>query len=75
MRQKAQFILRSRSVSATGRKAPQDAVSIVDELTASFVRSAYERGSASTHGAPTRQDVQRLKMYVDTVLVELLEAT
>jgi len=74
MRQKAQFILRSRGLSATARKAPQDAVSIVDELTASFVRSTYERGSASTHSKTTRQDVERLRAYVDTVLMELLEA-
>jgi hypothetical protein len=73
MRQKASFVLRSRDLSATSRRAPQDAIAVIDELTASFVRSTYERGSASTHGTPERREVERLKMYVDTVLMELLE--
>jgi Predicted pPIWI-associating nuclease len=73
MRQKAGFVLRSRDLSGTSRKAPQDAIGVVDELTASFVRSTYERGSASTHGAPEKREIERLKMYVDTVLMELLE--
>jgi hypothetical protein len=75
MRQKATFVLRSRGLSGTSRRAPQDAIGVVDELTASFVRSTYERGSASTHGAPEKQEVERLKMYVDTVLMELLETS
>lgn len=73
MRQKASFVLRSRDLSGTSRKAPQNAIGVVDELTASFVRSTYERGSASTHGAPEKGEIERLKMYVDTVLMELLE--
>lgn len=75
MRQKASFVLRSRDLSGTSRRAPQDAIAVVDELTASFVRSTYERGSASTHGAPGKQEVERLKMYVDTVVMELLETS
>jgi Predicted pPIWI-associating nuclease len=73
MRQKAAFVLRSRGLSQTSRRAPQDAIAVVDELTASFVRSTYERGSASTHGVPTTDEIERLKMYVDAVLMELLE--
>jgi hypothetical protein len=75
MKQKASFVLRSRDLSGTSRRAPQDAIAVVDELTASFVRSTYERGSASTHGAPEKRQVERLKMYVDTVLMELLETS
>jgi hypothetical protein len=73
MRQKASFVLRSRELSGTSRRAPQDAIAVVEELTASFVRSTYERGSASTHGTPEKREIERLKMYVDTVLMELLE--
>ncbi len=72
MKQKASFVLRSRDLSGTSRRAPQDAIAVIDELTASFVRSTYERGSASTHGAPEKPEIERLKMYVDTVLIELL---
>lgn len=75
MRQKTSHILRLRGLGATTRKAPQDASAIVDELTASFVRSTYERGSAATHISPTLQDLHRLKTYVDAALMELLEAT
>jgi hypothetical protein len=75
MKQKATFVLRSRGLSSSSRRAPQDATAVVDVLTAAFVRSTYERGSASTHGAPSRQEVDRLKMYVDTVLMELLETS
>jgi len=74
MKQKATFVLRSRGVSATARKAPQEAVSIVDELTASFVRSTYQRGSVSAHGSPTVEEVERLKRFVDVALADLLEA-
>jgi len=74
MKQKAAFVLRSRGVSETARKAPQDAVSVVQEMTASFVRSTYQRGSVSTHGSPTREDVDRVKRFVDVALADLLEA-
>lgn len=73
MRQKASFVLRSRELPGTSRRAPQDAIAVVEELTTSFVRSTYERGSASTNGAPEKGEIERLKMYVDTVLMELLE--
>ncbi len=75
MRQKATFVFRSRGLSTSSRRAPQDATAVVDELTAAFVRSTYERGSASTHGSPSRDEVEKLKMYVDTVLMELLETS
>ncbi len=73
MRQKASFVLRSRGLSQASRKGPQDAVALVEGLTASLVRSAYERGSGATHSAPDRGSVQRLKMWIETVLSELLE--
>jgi hypothetical protein len=73
MRQKARFVLRSRGLSATLRKAPEDTISLVDERTSSLVRSAYERGSVSTHVAMKKPEVQQLKLYIDSVLAELLQ--
>lgn len=73
MKQKARFILRSRGLPKTAIRAPEDSVSLVEERTASLARSVYERSSISTHVATTRQEVLRLKMYVDSVLAELLE--
>src|SRR5207244_10022101 len=75
MRQRASFVFLSRGLSASKRKTPQDALGIVDELTAAFVRSICDRGSGSTHGAPSRGDIEKLKMYVDIALVELLETS
>jgi hypothetical protein len=73
MKQKVRFILRSRGMPKNAAKAPEHAVSLMEERTASFARSTYERGSISTHAATTKQEVQQLKMYVDSVLCELLE--
>jgi hypothetical protein len=72
-KQKVRFILRSREQSITAARAPEDAISLVEELTASFARSVSQRTSISTHVAKERQEVMRIKQYVDTVLVELLE--
>jgi len=54
-------------------RAPELAVSMVDELGAAITRSAYTRGSMSAHGVGSAQEVRQLKMYVDAVLAELLE--
>ena len=72
MRQKVRFILKSRGIGATGRKPPEDAVSALDEAISSFVRSTYESSSMSTHESPTQPQVKQLKLYVDSVLAELL---
>ncbi len=73
MKQKARFILKLRGQSKTAIKSPSDTTSLIEERTASLVRSTYERGSISTHVDTARAEVSQLKMYVDTVLAELLE--
>lgn len=72
-KQKVRYILRSRELKETARKAPEASASLVDELTASVTRASYERGSLSAHIASSARDVRQLKMYVDSVLAELLE--
>jgi hypothetical protein len=72
MRQKAHFVLQSRRVADAAARAPEDPVSVVDAQTAALVRSVYQSGSLVTHVASARSDVRKLKMYVDTVLGELL---
>jgi hypothetical protein len=72
MRQKVHFILKSREQSKSAMKAPEDATSIVEEMRPSFVRSTYERASMSTHTSTTRTELLQLKLYVDSVLCELL---
>jgi hypothetical protein len=72
-RQKVRFILRSRHVPETARAAPENSVALVDELTGSLARASYVRSSISAHIASTRQEVRQMKMYVDSVLAELLQ--
>jgi predicted pPIWI-associating nuclease len=73
MRQKARFVLQSRRLPETAARAPEDAAAVVDGLVAALVRSVYQSGSLTTHVASARADVEKLKMYVDTVLAELLD--
>lgn len=71
--QKVRYILRLQGVSRTAREAPEYAVRLVEEAFAMFARSAYQRSNISTHVAETRREVMQMKMYVDSVLSELLE--
>jgi hypothetical protein len=72
-RQKVRYILKSRSVPRTAAKAPEEAVVLVEELTARLARASYERTSLSAHIATAKREVRQLKMYTDSVLAELLE--
>jgi hypothetical protein len=73
MKQKARFILRARGLGDSAAKAPEDAVQLLEEQTASLARSVYVRGAASTHSATTRDQVVSFKRYADAVLAELLQ--
>lgn len=72
-KQKVRLLLKSRGLSDNARKAPEESVRLVDELTASLTRSVYVRGSISTHVTSPVEEVRQLKLYVDGVLGELLE--
>ena len=73
MRQKAKFILKSRQVTENAAKAPEDSATLVEELTASLVRSTYQKGNVITHNASARRELVKLRLYVDSVLIELLQ--
>jgi hypothetical protein len=72
-KQKVRYILRSRGLTETARKPPESTTLLIDELTASVTRASFERGNLSTHIASSEKEVRQLKMYVDSVLSELLE--
>lgn len=72
-RQKALHILKKRRLPREAMRAPELAVSLVEELGAAIARSTYTRGAMSAHGVASVQEVRQLKMYVDAVLAELLE--
>lgn len=73
MKQKVRFILRARGLPATASDAPEGAVVVVDELVGKLTRSTYNRSSISAHVSSARGEVCQMKMYVDSVLAELLE--
>lgn len=73
MKQKVRFILRARGLSATAGEAPEGAVVLIDEMIGKLTRSTYSRSSISTHVSTARSEVRQMKMYVDSVLAELLE--
>jgi Predicted pPIWI-associating nuclease len=73
MRQKARFILTSRSASDSSLASAQHTVTLIDESTAALTRTLYERGSVATHVATTAREVQKLKLYCDAILAEILE--
>ena len=73
MRQKAQFVLQAHRTPGAMSKASEDAASVVDAKSAALVRSVYRGGSFVAHVGSARVDVRKLKMYVDTVLAELLD--
>jgi hypothetical protein len=73
MRQKALFILRSRGMAKTALEAPRDAVEIIENSASSLARSTYGRSALSSHVASSRAEVQQFKMYLDSVLADLLK--
>jgi Predicted pPIWI-associating nuclease len=72
MAQKARYIMRQRETIDALARPTLDSTGLVDALTAKIVRSTYVSGSVSVHVAPTKGDVQQLKLHVDSVLAQLL---
>jgi hypothetical protein len=72
-KQKVRHILRSRALAQTARKAPEASIVLIEGLVGSVARASYERSSLSAHISSTHNEVRQLKMYVDSVLAELLQ--
>lgn len=72
-KQKVGFILRSRELPEKARKTPETAVLLIEGLMGSLARASYERSSISAHIASTEHEVRQMKMYIDSVLAELLQ--
>jgi len=75
MKQKARYILRSRRVPDNAAGTPENSISTIEDLVASLVRATHVRASISVHVASERDEVFRIKNYVDVVLRELLQIT
>jgi hypothetical protein len=72
-RQKVRFVLSSRGVSRGGGKVPEGTLAVVDEMTATLTRSIFQQSNLRTHIASSRTDILQMKMYIDSILAELLE--
>lgn len=72
-KQKVRYILASRGKNKTQRTTAEKAVELVEELTGEVTRAIYNHASLATHIQQSREEVARIKRYVDTVLFDILE--
>lgn len=70
-KQKVRFILRCR-LGDTARGPVEATTQLIEDHFADLTRGVYSRSSASSHLEAERGEVQQIKMYVDSVLAELL---
>jgi hypothetical protein len=73
MKQKVRFILISRQRSKTQRQSAEKAVDLLENLCGEVTRAVYDRASLSTHTQSAKQEVIKMKRYLDAVLLDILE--
>ena len=71
-KQKVSFILKQRNKSKAHIKVPVEAIEVIEKK-GDFTRAIYDRASRSAHGQSKKEEIMRLKRYLDSVLSELLE--
>lgn len=72
VKQKVRYILRARELAENAIRAPEEAISIIEDRIASFARATYVRSSISAHVAAEREEVAQVKNYVILVFAEVL---
>jgi hypothetical protein len=72
-RQKALFVLKARALPRNAMKPTENAIEMAEEISARMARSVYEKSSVSTHVMTNKHEIARIKMFIDGVLVELLQ--
>lgn len=72
-RQKVQYVLSSRGRKKVQRETAEKALRLADELTGELTRAIYNQASLATHVQQSKDEVVRIKRYVDNVLFDLLE--
>lgn len=75
MKQKVQFILKSRNRGEKARNIVGKSIDIIENLFADITRAFYDRASVSTHVQTTKKEIIQLKRYLDVILFDLLEIT
>ena len=71
-KQKTRHILKSR-LGEKARRTPETTVELIEGHVGSLARAVYDRTSISTHIDTSRAETMQLRMYVETLLAELLE--
>lgn len=73
MKQQVRFILKSRGLGKSQRESTEKSLALIDELVGDVTRAVYDRASVATHVLETKDEVSRIKRFVDTILFDLLE--
>jgi hypothetical protein len=73
MKQKVRFVLRSRERKKSQTESAEKSAELVESLAGEVTRAVYNRASLAVHVESARNEVLRVKRYVDTVLFDLLE--
>jgi Predicted pPIWI-associating nuclease len=73
MKQKTRYVLTSRGRPKTQRATAEKTAALVEELSGEVMRAVYDRASLATHVETSKQEVARVKRYVDTLLFDFLE--
>jgi Predicted pPIWI-associating nuclease len=72
-KQKMRHVLQSRGHNKTQRDSAEKSLSLVDELSGDVMRAVYSRASLATHVQTSKAEVRKIKRYVDTLFIDLLE--
>lgn len=72
MKQKVRFILKSRGYGDSKRTPTEKTTELIDELFGQITRAIYDRASLATHKKTEKDEVEKIKRFVDVVLFELL---
>lgn len=72
-KQKMRHVLQSRGQNRTQRESAEKSLSVVNELSGEVMRAVYSRASLATHVQTSKAEVRKIKRYVDTLFIDLLE--
>jgi Predicted pPIWI-associating nuclease len=73
MKQKVRYVLTSRDRNRTQMTSAEKMLGLIEELSGEVMRAVYNRASLATHVHQSKNEVRKIKRYVDTVLFDLLE--
>jgi len=73
MKQKVRYVLKLRERKKAQTISVEKTLGLVDELTGQVMRAVYDRASLASHVNQSRDEVKKVKRYVDTIFFDLLE--